>query len=361
MRLNCLQEDLAYGLGVVKRAVATRSVLPVLSNVMLSTDGDRLKLSATDLEIGINCWVEAVTETEGSTTVPARSFTDWVNSLPHEPVYVELDESTETLKLKCSSVKANFKGISAEEFPIIPIAKEVVPIDASLFREMVSQVSMAAAQDESRPILEGVLLEATQDKMTMAAADGFRLATRSIQPNIFNKDMSVIIPATTLNEAAKLGCTELQLNERQAIFQGKDFNVISQLIEGQFPTYEQIIPKEFTTEVTVDTQALLVACKRIQVFAREAANLAKLKIEPEGIGISSVGTEIGDCQDVIPSIMTGKSLEIGINVKYLVDALSTMPAGDTILRMNSPSNPVMLVPSNKDIDLIVVIMPMQVR
>ena len=357
MKLSCLQENLAKGLSVVGRAVATRSTLPVLANVMLSTDNGRLKLSATDLEIGINCWIGAKVEEEGATTVPARTFIDLVNSLPAEVVELELVEKTETLKLKCGHTKANFKGMNAGEFPIIPVAENAIALPADLFQEMIKQVSMAAAKDESRPVLTGLLLKFEQDKLTLAAADGFRLSVRSASLNVFGEDKNIIIPAKSLEEAARLGSSELQLNDNQAIFQGEDFNLVSQLIEGKFPDYGQIIPKEFSTEVTVETALFLSACKRVQIFAREGANIAKLEISPGSIEVLADSTEYGNSQEIIPTATSGEPLSIGINVKYLIEALSVIPTENTILRMNSSSSPILIKPDDEDLDLTIVIMP----
>ena len=359
MELNCLQENLAQGLNKIKKAVASRSTLSVLANVMLSTDDGRLKLSATDLEIGINCWIGASIETEGATTVPARLFIDLINSLPSEVVELNLVEKTETLKLKCGQTKANFKGIEAQEFPLIPVADNATSLPADLFQEMVKQVSMAAARDESRPVLTGPLLKFEQDKLTIAAADGFRLSVRSAILKGFGEDKSIIVPSKPLIEAARLGCTGLQLNENQVIFRGEDFNLVSQLIEGNFPDYGQIIPKEFSTEVTIDTALFLSVCKRVQIFAREGVNIAKLQIAPGSVEVSAASTEYGDSQEVIPTDTGGEPLIIGINVKYLIEALSAIPTENTVLKMNGPSGP-MLIKPDSDMDLTMVIMPMHV-
>lgn len=359
MKLSCLQENLALGLNQVKRAVATRSILPVLSNVMLSTDNGRLKLSATDLEIGINCWIGAKVEEDGATTVPARTFIDLVNSLPPEVIDLELVKKTETLKLKCGRTKANFKGISAEEFPLIPVAENTMPINADLFQEMVKQVSIAAAKDESRPVLTGILLKFEQGKLTLAAADGFRLSVRSVE--VPGEDKSVIIPARALVGAARLECTGLQLNEGQAIFQGEDFNLVAQLINGNFPDYNQIIPTESKTEVRIDTTSFLSACKRAWIFAREAIDFAKLEVEPDNVRIVSTSAESGDSRDNVLATVTGEPLSIGLNVKYLIEALSVMPTGRTILKMSGPAGPIVMKSDDEGLDFIHVIMPMSIR
>ena len=361
MKLSCLQENLIEGLNVVRKAVAKRSSLPVLSHIRLTTDEGRLKLSATDLETGINCWVGAKVEEEGATTVPANSFVDLVRTLPEERIDLELEKKTETLKLKCRQLKANFKGITAEEFPIIPTAEDMKSIDKDLFQEMINQVALAAGTDEWRPVLTGVLMKFDQDKLTMAAADGFRLSVRSVELPIFGEDRSVIVPAHALKEAASLKAEGLQLNENQVIFGGQDFNLVSQLIEGKFPDYEQMIPKKFTTEVSVDNASFLSVCKRVQIFAREANEIIRLKIEPNEIHLSSSSTEYGDVRDILPAVVTGEPLEIAFNVKYLIDFLSVMPLGSVLLKMDGSSASMMMIPDDPDMDWVTITMPMHIN
>ncbi|MFN8459376.1 MAG: DNA polymerase III subunit beta, partial [Anaerolineae bacterium] len=208
MQLSCLQENLAKGLSIVGRAVASRSTLPVLSNVLLATDGEKLKLSATNLEIGINCWVGAKVAQEGAITVPARLLSEFVNSLPPERIDIKLDQDTQTLNLKCARIESNIKGIDAQEFPIVPTATNgdaTLKLDPTSLRAMIDQVVFAAATDESRPILTGVLVQFNEDNLTMAAADGFRLSVKSAVLKQNFSDMSeVIIPARALMELARV-------------------------------------------------------------------------------------------------------------------------------------------------------------
>ena len=166
MKVSCLQENLAKGLAIVGRAVATRSTLPVLSNILLSTDGSRLKLSATNLEVGINCWIGAKVEQEGATTVPARLLADFINSLPPERIDLDLITRTQTLNLKSGRFEANIKGIDAQEFPLILIPEEDsrLTIKPDVLRQMIDQVAFAAATDESRPVLTGVLADVSEGR-----------------------------------------------------------------------------------------------------------------------------------------------------------------------------------------------------
>jgi DNA polymerase-3 subunit beta len=180
MKVSCLQENLHKGLQTVSKAVANKTTLPVLNNILISTDGGRLKLTATNLEVGITNWIGCQVEEEGAITVPAKLLVDFVSSLPNETVKMTLDERTRTLHLKCARFEANIKGIAAEEFPIIPevTEKPVARIPAPLLKEMIGQVAFAASGDDSRPQLAGVFVQIEDREMTMAAADGFRLSRR---------------------------------------------------------------------------------------------------------------------------------------------------------------------------------------
>ena len=181
MKLSCLQDNLSKGLSVVSRAVASRSTLPVLSNVLLATDQGRLKIAATNLELAVTCWIGAKVETDGAITIPARILSDFVNSLPPERIDFDLNAKTQTVHLKCARYDANIKGIDAQEFPIIPSIADgkKIMLEPDMLREVIEQVTFAAATDESRPVLTGVVAKFEKDKVTFAAADGFRLSVRN--------------------------------------------------------------------------------------------------------------------------------------------------------------------------------------
>jgi len=375
MRVSCLQENLAKGLSVVGRAVATRSTLPVLSNVMLSTDNGRLKLSATDLEIGINCWIGAKVEEDGATTVPARSFIDLINSLPSERIDMELVVRTQTLNLKCARYEANLKGIDAQEFPLIPSAEEgegQITLEPTAFRRMIEQVVLAAATDESRPILTGVLAKFEGNRLTLAAADGFRLSVRTAELPAEVEPASVIIPARALAELARIGTDEEDITlvitptRNQVLFHAPNVDLVSQLIEGNFPDYQQIIPKSSSTRTVLNTNSFLRACKTANIFARDAANIARLQIVPGGelapghVTIAATSAELGDNVGEIDASIEGDAVEIAFNVKYLIDVLSVMDSAQVVLETTTSSSPGVLKPVG-DVDFVHVIMPMHVR
>ena len=266
MKVSCLQENLARGLGTVARAVANRSTLPVLANVLLATDNGRLRLTATNLEMGISCWIGAKIDEEGSTTAPARTLVDLVNTLPNDRVEMELVVRTQTLKIRCGSFNNDLKGIDAQEFPPLPQASEEegVTLNVEDLKEMIAQVAFAASSDDARPVLTGVLLEIDNGQLTLAAADGFRLSVRQAHLSSPGAGkVRVIVPARALAELGRI-LTDgdetvtmvLPPNRGQVLFRSKNVELVSQLIEGNFPDYQGIIPTTSATRTVLPTAGL---------------------------------------------------------------------------------------------------------
>lgn len=377
MQVSCLQENLAKGLSIVGRAVASRSTLPVLSNVLLATDNGQLKLSATNLEIGINCWVGAKVINEGAVTVPARLLGDFVNSLPPERIDLKLDEASQTLNLKCARFESNIKGIDAQEFPIVPTAtngNQAIKLDPESLRTMIDQVVFAAATDESRPILTGVLVQFDGDNLTMAAADGFRLSVKAAVLNQNFGDMTeVIVPARALMELSRIAVEQEQPVEviitparKQILFHLQDVDLVSQLIEGKFPDYNQIIPKSYSTRSVMDTTSFLKAVRVSHLFARDSANIVKLEITPTGdelmngrVTLVATSAELGDNVADIDASIEGGPMEVAFNAKYLIDVLSIIGSPQVALETTAASSPGVLRPIGDD-KFTHVIMPMHI-
>lgn len=375
MRVSCLQENLAKGLSIVSRAVATRSTLPVLSNILLATDQSRLKLSATNLEISINCWVGAQVAQEGATTVPARLLSDLVSSLPPERIDLELITRTQTLNLKSGRFEANIKGIDAQEFPIIivPEENERIHVEAELLRQVIDQVAFAAATDESRPVLTGVLMETISDKLTLVAADSYRLSVRSIPlEGGPQQPLSVIVPARALQELRRIGAESdgsveilISPNRNQVFFHMQDVDLVSQLIEGTFPDYKQIIPKSYNTRTTVSTQDFLKAVRMAFIFARDSANITRLQISPGGgvrpdrLIIMASSSEHGDNVSELDATIEGAQLEIAFNARYLMDVLGVIDTAQVVLETRDLSSPGVIRPVGGG-DFTHIIMPLHI-
>jgi DNA polymerase-3 subunit beta len=373
MKLSCLQDNLAKGLSAVSRAVASRSTLPVLGNVMLATDQGRLKIAATNLELAVTCWIGAKVEEEGATTVPARVLSDFVNSLPPERIDMELNTRTQTIHLKCARYDANIKGIDAQEFPIIPTVGEdkKVSLEAEMLREMISQVTFSAATDESRPVLTGVVARFDKDKVTFAAADGFRLSVRNATlSNPVEQPLSVIIPAKALQEVGRVsGDQEAPIemaiteNKSQVLFKLTNIEIVSQLIDGTFPDFTRIIPPSHTTRTTVNTAELQNAVKASSVFAREAMNTVRMQVTPKGemgagkVTLTANSAESGDNVGDIDATVDGDAVEIAFNARYLADVLGVIRSPQVAIETTSSASPGVIKAVGRD-DFIHVIMPM---
>ncbi len=379
MKISCLQENLAKGLSTVGRAVASRSTLPVLSNVMLTTDNGHLKLSATNLEIGVNCWIGAKIEEEGAITVPARLLSEFVNSLPAERIDMVLEEESQTLNLRCARFESNIKGIDAQEFPLIPTAddasdEEIIRLDPVSLRTMIDQVVFAAATDESRPILTGVLLRIENGNLILAAADGFRLSVKSTEISSNGMDVvEVIIPGRALTELSRIiGDQEEPVSviivpdRKQILFHLEGVDLVSQMIEGKFPDYNQIIPGAFTTRSVLNTANFLKAARVSHLFARDSAHIVKLEITPSGdellngrITLMATSAELGDNVADVDATIEGNPLEVAFNAKFLIDVLSVIDSPQVALETTESSNPGVLRPIG-DENFTHVIMPMHI-
>jgi DNA polymerase-3 subunit beta len=375
MRVSCLQENLAKGLSIVGRAVASRSTLPVLSNVLLATDSSRLKLSATNLELGINCWVGAKVEQDGAITVPARLLMDFVNSLPPDRIDMELQTRTQTLNLRCGRYEASIKGIDAQEFPIVSVGDEdhAVPIDPQALRDMISQVCFAAGTDESRPVLTGVLVEFTPEGLTLVAADGYRLSLRRAEIAGVEAGAQVIIPARALQELARVSAEEeeyvrliLSPSRSQAFFRLSSIDLITQLIDGTFPNYRQILPQGYNTRTVLNTAEFQKAVRLATLFARDSNNIVRLRIEAAGelapgkVVVSATSSELGSNIGELEATIEGPPIEIAFNGRFLAEVLGVIDSAEVALETSSPSSPGVLRPVGGD-DFMHVIMPMHIK
>jgi DNA polymerase-3 subunit beta len=375
MKATVLQENLAHGLNIVSRAVSSRSTLPVLSNILIATDEGRLRLSATNLELGITCWIAARIEQEGSTTVPARTFSDLVNTLPGEQVSLSLDANTQTLNVRGGSSTNDIKCIDAQEFPPLPVPdmEGAVQLNVADFREMIQQVAFAASADEARPVLMGVLLQVDKDKLTMAAADGFRLSVRKAtlsQPA--PAPLNAIIPARCLTELARVASDgDAPLNmvlpkgRGQVVFRVKDVEVTSQLIDGTFPDYQQIIPRKYSSRTLVSTASMLKACKQAEIFAREGSNVARLNIksgngqlQPSEVEITATSEETGKNETIVEATVDGGGVLIAFNVKFLREALEVVKTPNVALETSAANAPGVVRPVGGEEEFLHVIMPM---
>jgi DNA polymerase III subunit beta len=373
MKVTVLQENLARGLSIVSRAVSPRSTLPVLANVLIASDEGRLRLSATNLEMGITCWIGAKIEEEGSTTVPARTLADLVGTMPDPQVSLTLNTQNQTLNVRSGSSTNDIKGIDAQEFPPLPVPDfdDAILINMTDFKEMIHQVAFAASTDEARPVLMGVLVLVDGDKVTMAAADGFRLSVRSATLSAAAPaSVSAIIPARALSELARIASDGEQTVQMvipkgrgQVVFRVKDAELVSQLIDGTFPDYQQIIPRSHKSRTLVSTGSLLKACRQAEIFAREGSNVVRLNIKTNGemqpgeVEISAHSEETGSNETLVEATVDGIPLLIAFNVKYLREVLEVVKSPNVAIETSAPNAPGVVRPVGDD-NFLHVIMPM---
>ncbi len=374
MKLSCLQENLNKGLGIIGRAVASRTTLPITQNVLMTTDQSQLKLAATNLEIAISCWIGAKIENEGSITIPARVLTEFVGSLPSDIISLNLKHHT--LELKCGRYEARINGLDAADFPPIPQVGDdfSTKVKAEDLKLAINQVAFAAATEESRPVLTGVQTEFEGSKLTMAAADGFRLAVHRanlIEP--VKEKVAMIIPAKAYHELNRLMGNEdqeieitLNSQKSQVLFKLKGIEMVSQLIQGNFPNYSQLIPQTYGTKARIDVAEFLRAIKMAAIFARDGSGIARVIVTPGAtveagkITISARADEIGDNIGEIDALVDGEAAKIAFNARYLADVLSVVKQAQVSLEVSTPSNPGVIRPVGTD-NYDHVVMPMFVQ
>jgi len=356
------QQQLAHGLSIVSRAVSPRSTLPVLANVLVATDEGRLRLSATNLELGITCWIGAQVMEEGAITVPSRTLVDLVNTLPNEPVSMALNTRNQTLTVRCGYSNTDIRGIDAQEFPPIPVPDlaEGVALNVADFKEMIQQVVFSVSTDEARPVLQGVLMTISGSEVTLAATDGFRISVRKAPLSNPVRPVTAIIPGRALSELARIasdGDETLTMvvpqGRGQVIFHLKDAELVSQLIEGNFPPYQAIVPKSFKTHTILSTSQLLKACKQAEIIAREGNNVIRVNIVPKGdapgeVELSAQTEETGSSDVKVDATIDGPQLVIAFNVRYLREVLDVVRSPNVAIETNANNTPAMVHPVGDD-------------
>ncbi len=373
MKVTVSQQNLAHGLAIVSKAVSPRSTLPVLGNVLIASDEGRLRLSATNLELGITCWIGAKIEEDGSTTVPARTFTDLVSTLPREQVELRLNTRTQELRMSSGTSVHEIKCIDAQEYPPIPVPdlSRALEVNVADFKEMIQQVVFAASTDEARPVLMGVKLTVEGNEISLAATDGFRISIRKAELSTpAPTTISAIIPARALAELARIAAEPDQIvsmvmppGRGQVIFHMKDVELVSQLIDGNFPDYKQIIPRSYKTRTVLPTAGLLNACKQSEIIAREGTNVARFNITPVGelkpgtVQITAQSEQTGQSDIAIDATIDGTPLLIAFNVRFLREVLEVIKTPNVALETSAPNSPAMVRPVGEE-GFLHVIMPM---
>ncbi len=377
MRVQIQKENLAYGLSLVSRAVASRATNPILEHVLLATEEDKLRLAATVLELAITCVVDAhKVEEHGAAAVRARPFSELVQTLTESVFALTYESQSAMLQILAGNAKAQFKCMDVDEFPPLPVPEmdHAVRLDPEVFREIVDQVVFAAAKEEARPVLTGVSVRTRDGRLAFAATDGFRLAVRWVTlDGAAPEGWDFILPARSLKELDRIVAkTEAEVaiqplaERRQVAFRTGAVDVLSQLIEGAYPNYEALIPSSANTRVLASKELFLQACRQAQIFTRERFNEAvRLVIQPgeEGPGMIQViaqDEELGSTQVNVAAVVEGEAMTVGFNVRFLREALEAIPSGEVSLELIAPASPAVLRPVGRD-DYVHIIMPMQIQ
>lgn len=365
MKLTVLSTDLKRALSVARAAVNTKTTMPVLQNVLFRADNDTLTLSATDLSIGLTSGVSAKVEVAGATTLPARLLNDWVALIPNDVVSIALDERTQTTTLVCGGAKIDIKGIEADEFPTIPAAPTTqFSLSAQVFKQALTATTVAAANDDSRPVLAGVYLHRTPHGLSLAAADGFRLAVRHIAVDVAESFQDFIAPASMLETLIPLlgdGDVEFALTATggQVVFKSGAHTLVGRLVDGKFPDYERIIPREHAARLVCDTKELIAAIKLAGLPTRDTVNTITLHIRNTS-SLSSKNAERGASEATVNGTFTGTEVSVGLNQRFFLDAVSACGSAQVAIETQSSQHPVVIRPVGDD-RYTHVVMPMTAR
>ncbi len=370
MKVSLLQENFSKALGIVSRSIAPKAALPVLSNVVLATDKGRLKLSATNLESGINLWLGAKVEKEGSIAIPAKVLTEYVSSLPPEKISLQVKENT--LFLASSGNKANFSGGPVADFPKIVSfpGKSDLVFKKSDFSEKLNQVIFAAASDEGRPVLTGILLRVDKNGLSLVATDGYRLSVKKIRTEKGSLKEDILIPARALLEVARISqekndqAEEIKMaltkDKNQVVFSLSGVDYSSRLIDGEFPEFERIVPESSKIKAEFDQEEFYRAVKIAAIFAREQANVVKLGLDKDKIVVSAESPQVGANETEIEAKVSGGKLEIAFNCRFLLDLLGAVSAEEMVLEASEALSPGVFK-LKKDSSFFHLIMPVRIQ
>jgi DNA polymerase-3 subunit beta len=377
MKIICTQENLNKALSIVGKVVNKNTTLPILNNVLLKTDKKGLKLSSTNLEIAVNCWIGGKIEEEGEITIPTKLFSNFVSNLPNENVEIKTRE--DMVNIKCDGCKINIKGVDAKEYPLTPKidAEPFLKVDSGLFRKALSQILPSISVSESRMEITGALLDLSElqdGRITLVGTDSYRLAEKTLlipKENINLEALqaageigSVIIPRSTIQELVRdLGeedeLLQIIIAENQIVFDFGNASVLSRLIEGRYPDYKQIVPEKFLSVAHINIKDIANAVRIAGFFSASSNNSVKFVLSSDNkIEISSEASEIGNNSSKIEAKVTGKNLDVVYNYKYLMDGLNSIMGDEVILNAND-ENTASILKSASDDKFIYIIMPIR--
>jgi DNA polymerase-3 subunit beta len=346
MKLQVTRENLNRSLNSVARIASSRSTLPILANVLIKTTNNRLSISATNLDIAITHYIGAKVSEEGSITVPARLMQDFISSLPDG--IIELDLKDTKLHISTDKYKSVINGIIADDFPAMPAISEGQSwsISGSGFKKALQQVAFAASNDETRPVLTGLLLQVIDGQLYMASTDSYRLAEKQLGKQ--TKDIHLLIPASAMQDLLRVlndNDEEMTItsNDQQALFKIGDIELVTRLLDGKYPDYRKLIPEGFSTEATLKRSELANVTKVSSLFARESAGSITIEVneDKQEISISSVASQLGENVASASAKVSGGGA-ITLNSRYLLEALNAMSGDEVVFSFNGKLEPTLL-------------------
>ncbi len=372
MNLSILQENLNQALSTVSRFVSTKTQLPILSNILFSTKEGRLHLSATNLEAGINLSLGAKVEKEGSITLPAKELAEYVSYLSPGKIDFATDQKLK-VKLTSPQTETTFAGLDPKDFPELPVMdpKKSFSIPTKLLTDTLPQIVYSAATDDTRPVLTGVYWHFFENKLRMVATDGYRLSLKDLTletpVSIGKKDqLSFLIPAKTLQEIIKLAKSEdalkigLTKDENQVIFSLPDLTLASRLIDGNFPDYERILPSDHKIKITIDKEELTQNLRLASVFARESANVVKVKVKKDSLVLTANSPQVGQNTATVPAKIEGPELDIAFNYRFILDFLNVCKSDVLEIKLGDSLSPGVFT-DPKDPSFVHIIMPVRLQ
>ncbi|MCS7173208.1 MAG: DNA polymerase III subunit beta [Armatimonadetes bacterium] len=366
MRVSCEQGVLEQGVHLVQRAVSTRTTLPILSYLLFEATDAQLEISATDLEIAMRTALPAHVDRPGSVALPARLVGEIVGALPPSTVELEVPEGSTTGYIRCGRGAFELLGLPASDFPRGPQeeAKPICSIQAPLLRTLIRSTLFAASTDETRPFLTGVYVVTSGREIRAVATDGGRLSLRRARLSSEAGEMSAIVPARAMRELDRaLGGleeeVEIALGAGQVVVTLPNVRLTSRLIAGNFPQYEQVIPREWKLRVQVGTEALRAAVRRVAITARDSASVVRFRAGEGVLRLESNTPEVGSAYEELEVALEGEPMEVAFNARYLLDALAVIETGEMVLELTGPLSPGALRPAGSE-DYVYVLAPVRV-
>ena len=347
LRITCGKDELVQGLGVVGRAVSTRTSVQILSGILLEASGDELRLAATDMELSLRATVPAQVAGDGAIVLPGRTLVDIARLLPGEEVTVEHRPSESVVHITSASASYTLHTYNPEDFPRLPEvdAVQTFSVERAPLLETIGRVARAASRDESRPVLTGVLVQFRGDALVMAATDSYRLAVKETQLAGSATELEAIVPSRALQELARIATAgdevSVGVHENQVVFATTGVWLTTRRIDGQFPNYRQLLPESFETVLTLPRVELLDVVRRASVMIQRATPL-QLRFAEGELTVIARTHEVGESRESLPAPYTGETLEIGFNADFLRDGLESVEGDDVRVKLISPLRPVVL-------------------